>query len=289
MENTLFFDVPKEYDGAICKYFLKKHCKISARLITKLVRIENGITRDGKLIRTIDSVHFGDRIRIKLPNDNNEIEPVMGELDIKFEDNHILVVNKPPNMPVHPTKNHQRDTLANIVRHYALSKGEDYTFRAINRIDRDTSGLVIIAKDRFTANGLKGIYKEYTAVCQGNIVEDGTVDKNIRLKPDSKMVREVNENGARAVTHYFVLSKNIDYSLVRCVLETGRTHQIRCHMSYLGYPLAGDDLYGGKTDKIHRQALHCSYLRFIHPVTKKKIEIMSELPEDMNSLLNIDS
>lgn len=289
MDNILIFTVPKEYDGVICKEFLKKHCKISSRLITKLVRTENGITRDGKLIRTIDSVNFGDKIEINLPSDNNEIEPVSGELDIKFEDKHILVVNKPPNMPVHPTKNHQRDTLANIVRYYALSKGEDYTFRAINRIDRDTSGLVLIAKDRFTANGLKGLYKEYTAVCQGNIVEDGTVDKNIRLKPDSKMVREVNKDGARAVTHYYVLARNKEYSLVRCILETGRTHQIRCHMSYLGYPLAGDDLYGGELDKISRQALHCSYLKFIHPVTKQTIEIMSELPEDMNSLLNIDS
>lgn len=286
MDNILFFQVPKEYDGAICKVFLKKHCKISSRLITKLVRTKNGITRGGKLIRTIDLVHFGDKIEIKLPSDNNEIEPVSGELDIKFEDKHILIVNKPPNMPVHPTKNHQRDTLANIVRHYAMSKGEDYTFRAINRIDRDTSGLVLIAKDRFTANGLKGLYKEYTAVCQGNIVEDGTVDKNIRLKPDSKMVREVNEDGARAVTHYYVLTSNKEYSLVRFVLETGRTHQIRCHMSYLGYPLAGDDLYGGNLENISRQALHCSYLRFIHPVTKQVIEIRSQLPDDIKSLIN---
>lgn len=285
MYNILIFTVPKEYDGAICKEFLKKHCKISSRLITKLVRTEKGITKDGKLIRTIDSVHFGDTIEIKLPNDNNEIVPVSGELDIKFEDKHILIVNKPPNMPVHPTKNHQRDTLANIVRYYALSKGEDYTFRAINRIDRDTSGLVLIAKDRFTASGLKGVYKEYTAVCQGNIVEDGTVDKNIRLRPDSKMVREVNSEGARAVTHYFVLSRNKEYSLVRCILETGRTHQIRCHMSYLGHPLAGDDLYGGNRDKISRQALHCSYLRFIHPVTKQTIEIKSQMPDDMKSLI----
>lgn len=285
MYNILIFTVPKEYDGVVCKEFLKKHCKISSRLITKLVRTEKGITKDGKLIRTIDSVHFGDTIEIKLPNDNNEIEPVSGELDIKFEDKHILIVNKPPNMPVHPTKNHQRDTLANIVRYYALSKGEDYTFRAINRIDRDTSGLVLIAKDRFTASGLKGVYKEYTAVCQGNIVEDGTVDKNIRLRPDSKMVREVNSEGARAVTHYFVLSRNKEYSLVRCILETGRTHQIRCHMSYLGHPLAGDDLYGGNRDKISRQALHCSYLRFIHPVTKQTIEIKSQMPDDMKSLI----
>ena len=285
MYNILIFTVPKEYDGAICKEFLKKYCKISSRLITKLVRTEKGITKDGKLIRTIDSVHFGDTIEIKLPNDNNEIEPVSGELDIKFEDKHILIVNKPPNMPVHPTKNHQRDTLANIVRYYALSKGEDYTFRAINRIDRDTSGLVLIAKDRFTASGLKGVYKEYTAVCQGNIVEDGTVDKNIRLRPDSKMVREVNSEGARAVTHYFVLSRNKEYSLVRCILETGRTHQIRCHMSYLGHPLAGDDLYGGNRDKISRQALHCSYIRFIHPVTKQTIEIKSQMPDDMKSLI----
>ena len=179
--KSLTFIVPIEYDNKNCKEFLKYYCNISARLITRLVRTEMGITRDNQLLRTIDNVYVGDKVVINLPNDSNEITPTQGELNVIYEDDYILVVDKPPLMPVHPTKNHQTDTLANIVRYYSLNKNEDYTFRAINRIDRDTSGLVVIAKNRFVANKIKSLYKEYTAVCCGNIVEDGTVNKNIKL------------------------------------------------------------------------------------------------------------
>ena len=196
-----------------------------------------------------------------------------------------MVVDKPPLMPVHPTKNHQTDTLANIVRYYSLNKNEDYTFRAINRIDRDTSGLVVIAKNRFVANKIKSLYKEYTAVCCGNIVEDGTVNKNIKLKENSKMVREVSDDGAKAVTHYKVINRSPSYTEILCTLETGRTHQIRCHMSYLGYPLAGDDLYGGSLEHISRQALHCSKVIFTHPISNEKIVLESNLPFDIKYLL----
>lgn len=289
MSNILKFTVPTEYDNRLCKDFLKNHCNVSSRLITKLVRTEMGITRNDKLIRTIDKVFKDDVIVVNLPEDNNDIIPVKGELDIVYEDKYLLIVNKPPLVPVHPTKNHQTDTLANIVRYYSLNKNENYTFRAINRIDRDTSGLVVIAKDRFTSSGLKSLYKEYTAVCCGNIVKNGTVNKNIMLKQGSKMVREVNEKGQKAVTHYEILEKNSKYTVVRCILETGRTHQIRCHMSYLGYPLAGDDLYGGSLIDIQRQALHCSKVKFIHPITGESIGIASALPDDIKFLINIDS
>ena len=243
--KSLTFIVLIEYDNKNCKEFLKYYCNISARLITRLVRTEMGITRDNQLLRTIDNVYVGDKVVINLPNDSNEVTPTKGELNVIYEDDYILIVDKPPLMPVHPTKNHQTDTLANIVRYYSLNKNEDYTFRAINRIDRDTSGLVVIAKNRFVANKIKSLYKEYTAVCCGNIVEDGTVNKNIKLKEDSKMVREVSDDGAKAVTHYKVINRSPSYTEILCTLETGRTHQIRCHMSYLGFPLAGDDLYGG--------------------------------------------
>ena len=169
--KSLTFIVPIEYDNKNCKEFLKHYCNISARLITGLVRTEMGITRDNQLLRTIDNVYVGDKVVINLPSDSNEITPTKGELNVIYEDDYILVVDKPPLMPVHPTKNHQTDTLANIVRYYSLNKNEDYTFRAINRIDRDTSGLVVIAKNRFVANKIKSLYKEYTAVCCGNIVQ----------------------------------------------------------------------------------------------------------------------
>lgn len=283
--KSLTFIVPIEYDNKNCKEFLKHYCNISARLITRLVRTEMGITRDNQLLRTIDNVYVGDKVVINLPSDSNEITPTKGELNVIYEDDYILVVDKPPLMPVHPTKNHQTDTLANIVRYYSLNKNEDYTFRAINRIDRDTSGLVVIAKNRFVANKIKYLYKEYTAVCCGNIVEDGTVNKNIKLKEDSKMVREVAEDGAKAITHYKVIDRSPSYTEILCTLETGRTHQIRCHMSYLGYPLAGDDLYGGSLEHISRQALHCSKVIFTHPISNEKIVLESNLPFDIKYLL----
>ncbi len=285
MEKYLTFNVPEEYDNKSCKSFLKRYCHISARTITKLVRTPMGITRNNVLIKTIDYVYCGDIIKIKLPQEVNGIVPTQGALDIVYEDENILVVNKPYNMPVHPTKIYQTNTLANIVRYYSLKKGEDYIFRIINRIDKDTTGLVVIAKDRYTAAQLKGLYKEYTAVCHGDIVEDGTVDKKIMLKSGSKIVREVNENGKKAITHYAVIKRNINYTEILCTLETGRTHQIRCHMSYLGHPLAGDDLYGGSMKDIERQALHCSRVVFVHPITGKKIDIKSEIPEDMKNLI----
>lgn len=285
MDKCLTFTVPDNFNNTTCKEFLKKHCNISARMITRLVRTDMGITRDNKLIRTIDLVRSGDIIKVKIPMDNNEITPIEGILDIIYEDEYLLIVNKPSMTPVHPTRNHQTDTLANFVRYYSLKNGEDYTFRAINRIDRDTSGLVVIAKDRYTASKLKNLYKEYTAICVGIITEDGTVNKNIMLKCDSKMVREVNPMGKPAVTHYSVIKRTDKYTEILCTLETGRTHQIRCHMSYLGYPLAGDELYGGNHTEINRQALHCSRVIFTHPITEKSIDIFCPISDDMKALI----
>ena len=209
----------------------------------------------------------------------------MGKLDILYEDDYILIVNKPYSMPVHPVKQHQSDTLANIVAYYAQNSGKEFTFRAINRLDKDTSGIVFIAKDRYTANAVKfALNKTYFAVCSGIINENGTVNAPIALKKDSKMVREVTPDGAESITHYKVLAKGEDCTLVSLVLETGRTHQIRCHMAYLGHPLEGDDLYGGRLDKIQRQALHCGKLDFVHPITKQPITVTAPIPDDMKNI-----
>jgi 23S rRNA pseudouridine1911/1915/1917 synthase len=285
MDEYITFIVDEACDNMLCKSFLKTKCNVSSRMITKLVRTDMGITCNNKLLRTIDYVKAGDVVKLKLPKDSNSIEPIKGNLNVIYEDAHILIVDKPSFMPVHPTKNHQQDTLANIVRYYSLKRGEDFTFRAINRIDRDTSGLVVIAKDRYTASNLKSLYKEYTAICQGNIVKDGTVNKKIKLRDNSKMVREVSEDGLKAITHYKILANKNNFTEILCTLETGRTHQIRCHLSYLGYPLAGDELYGGSRQYINRQALHCSRVKFTHPITNKNIDIKIPLPNDMEKLL----
>lgn len=286
MSDKIIFKVPLEYDNFLALHFLKGYCKISARMITQLKRTENGITQDGKLLRTVDKVFAGSEVVLNLPEDETEINPVCGNLDILYEDDYILLVNKPFDMPVHPVKQHQNDTLANFVTYYSHEKGENYTFRAINRLDKDTSGIVFIAKDRYIANAIKNsIVKTYYALCEGIIKENGTIDAKIALKENSKMVREVTDRGQRAVTHYKVIKTNDKFSLLEINLETGRTHQIRCHMSSIGFPLAGDDLYGGSIDFIKRQALHCGKMDFVHPITSEKISIKAPLPKDIENLI----
>ena len=286
MAEKLIFEIPDDCDNMLSLQFLKQRCKLSSRIITRLKREKNGILMDGELLRTIDYVKAGSVIEINLPDEESSVLPIEGELDIKYEDNYLLIVNKPPSMPVHPVKQHQEDTLANIVSFYAQSKAENYVFRAVNRLDKDTSGLVIIAKDRYCANSFKtDVKKKYYALCHGKVEKDGTVIAPIGLKEDSKMVRYILEEGTPAITHYKVCLNNDDYSLLELWLETGKTHQIRCHMSSLGHPLIGDDLYGGTLDKLQRQALHCGEITFTHPVTKEIITVKSELPKDMKDII----
>ncbi|HCA05148.1 MAG TPA: RluA family pseudouridine synthase [Ruminococcaceae bacterium] len=286
MPEKLTFTVPDECDGMTAKWFLKSRCGLSTRMITQLKREKDGILMDGKILRSIDPVRAKAEITVTLPSEQMSILPVEGSLDVAFEDSHILVVNKPPFMPVHPVKQHQTDTLANIAAFYSRQRGEDYVFRALNRLDRDTSGLVLIAKDRFTVNKLKNaVYKEYFAVVHGIVQNGGTINAPIGVTPESKIVRHVLSGGTPAVTHYSVESTGKDCTLLRLWLETGRTHQIRCHMSSIGYPLLGDELYGGSREKINRQALHCGLMSFSHPVTGKKISISARMPQDMQKLI----
>ena len=259
MAETLKFTVPEEYDQKPAKWFLKGYCSVSTRMITLLKREKEGILMNGKILRTVDPVTAGAQVIINLPEEESSfIEPVEGEPEVVYEDNYLLVVNKPPYMPVHPVKQHQTDTLANIVAFYSQNRGESYVFRALNRLDRNTSGLVMICKDKFTVFKLKHLVeKTYFALVHGEMSGSGTVSAPIGLLEGSKIVRRVIDSGAPAVTHYEVLYSNKEYSFVRLILETGKTHQIRCHMAHLGHPLLGDDLYGGKAELISRQALHC--------------------------------
>lgn len=286
-EIILTFTVPNEYNDTQAKWFLRNYCNISVRLLTALKLVPLGISREGKLLRVVDNVYAGDKITVKLPEDNNEIVPVEMPLDICYEDDHIIVLNKPPYMPVHPTHDHVYDTLANGLAYYLNSKNEHFCFRAINRIDRDTTGLVLIAKHSYAASNLvKNVKKTYVAVCEGIINEQGTVDANISFLEGHTIQRVAGTiDGVKAVTHYKPIKYSNNHTLVEYDLETGRTHQIRVHMSYINHPLAGDDMYGGSLDYIERQALHCQTITFTHPVTHQVITVTTPLPEDMQSLL----
>ena len=279
------FFVSEDHEGKSVKTFLRKTCGLTARTMTLLKYSDMGITRNGIELRAHDILHQGDELSLTLPEDQNDIVAVKGDLDILYEDDHLLIVNKPPNMPVHPTKIHQEDTLANIVAYYQQSRGENYAFRAVNRLDKDTSGCVIIAKDRIAYSLVKPtVKKTYIAVCEGLISDAGTVDAPIALSPGSKIRRCVHGDGAEAITHYHPISRSSSHTMLELWLETGRTHQIRCHMSWLGYPLAGDDLYGGGTELINRQALHCKTVSFQHPVSREMILIDTEIPEDIQKI-----
>ncbi len=258
MAETLYFTVPQDCDGMTAKWFLKSRCGLSTRMITRLKREKDGILMDGKILRTVDTVVAGASILISLPKEDfSFVEPREGTLDIVYEDSHLLVVNKPP-----------------------------FMFRTHNRLDRNTSGLVLMTKDKYSVNLLKNkVHKTYFALVHGSLSGEGTVNAPIGLRDDSKIVRCVRADGSPAVTHYQSIFYTDSCSLLRLWLETGRTHQIRCHMSAMGHPLLGDDLYGGSMELISRQALHCGTMRFLHPVTGEELVLETPMPEDMNRII----
>lgn len=285
--KKLIFKVPDEINTISAKTFLKKHCMVSTRMITRLKREKDGILRDGKILRTVDILRGGDEVVLNLPEDKSDIVPVKRDLRILYEDDYLIAIDKPRDMTVHPTKIYQLNTLANYLAFYQNEKGESYTFRVINRLDRDTSGIVVVAKDKYTAKYLsENMSKTYMAVCEGVIEQSGTIDKPIRLLEGHTVQRTIADDGARAVTHYTPIKSCNNHTLLSIRLETGRTHQIRCHFSGTGHPLAGDDMYGGSLRFITRQALHCNSVTFNHPVTKKTVVIKSELPEDFLNIIN---
>lgn len=242
-----------------------------------------GITRNGRLVRSIDEVFDGDEIILRL-DDTSFLEPNKSlNAQIVYENDNLVVFNKPSGMPVHPSIKHQGDTLGN----YFAYLFPDITFRPVNRLDRDTSGLCIVAKNAHSANLLQDCCRKvYYAAVHGVTDETGTISAPIARKEESIIVRCVRDDGQLAVTHYNRIGYNEKYSLERIYLETGRTHQIRVHFAYIGHPLAGDDMYGGSREDIARQALHCGELSFTEPVTGEEITVKAPLPSDIISLVN---
>lgn len=257
---------------------------VSSALLTKLKSTENGITKNGEFARTIDKILTGDTIKISIENRGKMPEKLITD-DVKpvYNDEDILVLNKPAFMPVHESRNHRGDTLANAAACYMDS---DTAFRAVYRLDRDTSGLVLIAKNELAACKLAGkIHKDYYAVCSGVLKGKGTIDLPIRRVCESIIERGVFSDGEKAVTHWEAVSNKSNTTLLKINLETGRTHQIRVHFAHLGYPLLGDTLYGGNTDLIKRQALHCKTIYFTHPITNKEMAIECDFPNDFKGLI----
>lgn len=277
------FKITAKDDDRQIRDFLREF-GVSSALLTKLKQTENGITLNGTFAKTIEKTHTDDILKIVIASKGKMPKKLKNDkVLVAYNDEDVIVLNKPPLMPVHESRNHQGDTLANVAACYM---DEDNAFRAVYRLDRDTSGLVLIAKNELAACKLAGkIEKDYYAVCQGVLEGDGTVDLPIARTGDSIIKRAVNEKGEKAVTHWSCMKSDGKNTLVKFKLETGRTHQIRVHMSHIGHVLLGDTLYGGDTDLINRQALHCKTIRFIHPVTEEKITVDCDFPEDFKGLI----
>lgn len=266
---------------------LLKHYGCSGRIISKLKNGDN-LQINGKKARTIDILQEGDIVQITLDDEKTLLPNPDLKVEIAYEDSDIVVFNKPANMATHPSIYHYRDTLGN----FFAAKYPDCSFRAINRLDRNTSGLCLVAKNQLAAANLSFAAnnhpdKVYYAVVCGRIADKGEIIAPIGRVDNSIIKREISENGMFAHTVYEPICGNEEYTYVRVLLKTGRTHQIRVHFSHIGHPLAGDDLYGDNVKDIGRQALHCGEISFIHPTTRQPVIIKAEPPEDIQRLIDI--
>ena len=281
---------------ATCAEFLRSR-SFSRHLLTYLRHHEDTLLLNGRSVFTNHPVRKGDVLQVIFTDEvpSETVVPNPMELDIVYEDEDLLIINKPPFLPIQPSIGHYEYTLGNGVAAYYAAQGIPFVYRCVNRLDKNTSGLVIIARNMASSAILyeqmkeRRIRRTYYAVVHGRIDDPGTIDAPIRRRTASLVERCVEEEGGqRAVTHYTPLSwrKDPDTTLLSVVLETGRTHQIRVHMAYIGHPVAGDTMYGDRENVLlNRQALHSFRLEFTHPVTLEPLKFEAPLPADIRTLL----
>lgn len=290
------YKVDLESDGKTVKYILKNKLELSGRLIKRLKYSENIFCNLIPVyVNTV--VKRGDIISAILDfNEENEhIIPEDIPLDIIYEDDCLLAIDKTSNIVVHPTSTHTSGTVANALSYYYQKKEIKKRIRPVSRLDKDTTGIIIFAKNEFVQEHLirqmkeRIFIKEYIGIVEGVMKSSkGTIDLPIERKPDSIMLRQASPSGTPSITHYKVI-KNLECAtLLNFILETGRTHQIRVHCKEIGHPLIGDSLYSGnKSEHITRQALHSHKVSFLHPIKRSTIELTSPMPLDISKLLEI--
>lgn len=289
MDRIFHYQITENEQGTTVLDFLRKK-GFSRHILSSMKADKEALTRNGQRIGGREQLLAGDYFRVRLLEtvDSDGIIPVSMPLSILYEDEDILVINKPADMPVHPSIGNYTNTLANGVAAYLDAKDEHSPFRCINRLDRDTSGALILAKNAFSAAVLstqmrnRQIRRTYLAVVEGITPPNGTISAPISRVDDSVIERHVDFlRGEPAVTHYERLEVKNEHSLLEIHLETGRTHQIRVHMGYIGHPLPADYLYHPEYDCFKRQPLHSLQLEFRHPVTDKSMCLLAPVPEDM--------
>ena len=290
MNRTFLYSISEADHDLRIEQFLRRR-GYSRQNLTELKKMPDSIQVNGLNCILKKTLSPGDElaVRIQETDSSEKIPAVNIPLRIIYEDEDILVVDKPAGLPMHPSMKNYHYSLANGLVWYYQQQKESFVFRCANRLDRDTSGLTVVAKHMLSANILSGmgyrheIEREYLAIVRGNVFPpSGTIDAPLSRMEGSIIERKVDfEHGERALTHYRVVEEKNGHSLVSLRLETGRTHQIRIHLKYLGFPLVGDYLYNPDMEYISRQALHSCRLRFVHPITKERMEFRAPLPEDM--------
>lgn len=288
-----------EADGRLTAgEIMRERLMLSSREVSRCKLFEDGVMCKGNPIRVISELEPGEVLTVRLYEDienGSLIIPSDEPIDIVYEDEDLILLNKKGDMVVHPSYAHYKDSLSNALAGYYKKTGQEHVMRVIGRLDRETSGLIIFAKNRHSASILSrksermSRRKEYLALCSGIFeTKEGTVDAPIERIPGQRMIREVRDDGKRAITHYKIEKEFQDFSLVRLKLDTGRTHQIRVHMSYIGHPLLGDNLYGidiQDNKGLTRAALHACHLEFEQPITGEKLSFEAQLPEDMQNAI----
>lgn len=280
--------VTNEEQGQSINQILKNNYTFSSRFKTK-IKYQELLYLNNQKARGYFIPEAGDVIAIKLPDETSDFPPQDIPIDIIYEDDDLLIINKEPGIIIHPTKGHPIGTLANAVMKYMLDSKQSFKIRFVNRIDMDTTGIVIVAKNANAQNTLMGqmknglIVKKYIALVKGNIESDEIeIEAPVGRPYLDEVWRDVMPDGGKpAHTSVKVLKRYQNYTLVECTLHTGRTHQIRVHLKHIGHPICGDNLYGGEDELMNRQALHAYYIRFEHPFKGEMVEITADYPKDL--------
>lgn len=294
MNRTIEYRIDNKSAGLRIEQFLKRK-GYSSQNISEIKRMPESVLVNGRHSYMRDLLTDGDTLLIQICETkcSKNIPPVKLPLSIVYEDEDIIVLNKPAGMPTHPSMNNYTNSLANALAWYYQDQGKPFIFRCCNRLDRDTSGITIAAKHLVSASILsrqtlnREIRREYLAIIRGRVTPaSGTIHAPLSRKPGTIIERTVDfAHGEDAVTHYQVVKEINGHSLVSLCLETGRTHQIRIHMKYLGFPLIGDYLYNPDMEYINRQALHSYKMTLSHPITGKEMKFTAKLPDDMQKIL----
>ena len=290
MNRNIDYIIDEDSAGLRVEQFLRRK-RYSGQNLSEIKRMPKSILVNGVHYYMRQELSKGDHLQVRICETKNseKIPPTNLPLDIIYEDEDLLVLNKPTGMPIHPSLNNYTNSMANALAYYFQSQGKPFIFRCCNRLDRDTSGLTIVSKHLVSGSILsdmtkyREVHREYLAIARGSVTpSEGTIQAPLGRKEGTIIERTVDwEHGEDAVTHYKVVKEANGHSLVSLRLETGRTHQIRIHMKYLGYPLIGDYLYNPDMEYMTRQALHSHHMEFTHPITGEHMSFTAPLPEDM--------